>query len=798
MDTILSDLRHGVRTLRRSPGFTFIAVATLAIGIGANVGLFSVVNAVLLRPLSLVDSDRLVIVWQNLVRREFFGISHTGPDYLAYRADKRSFENVAAFLSRNVAVTGRGDPVELEATIVSREYFDVVRVRPLVGRTFSAEEFADSMASATIVSENVWRTRFGSDPAVVGQRITINGTPRTIIGVIASRELWPRESDFYFTLPEIFHQSGAGNHRFAVLGRLRDGATIERAQTEMSALAERLDAARPVSDRGYTVELQSVHESVTLGSKATLFTLLGAVAFVLLIVCANIAGLQTARAAARSHEMAVRRALGASRGRIVRQLIGETAIIAIGGGALGFLLAQWAVDAIRLLGTDALVRLDEVRIDGDAFIFTLVVTLGAALIAGLAPALYSSSSSTSVLKEGTRLVTDRRSSFTRSALVVVEVAVALVLLTGAGVATKSLLALVNIPLGFDPTNAVAIDLDLPSARYGDRQRRVELVRQLEERVRGLAGVVGVGSTRALPLESGGPDTEFSVVGRSAAPTAEQRPSAYYTPVTPAYLEIMRVRLVRGRYLTEADNSPSAPKVVVVNEAFVRRHFANENPIGQRLALGDGSTAEIVGQVADLRQRFLRLEPSPAMFVPYAQYPELSVSMVVRTATPSAQFIDAIHRELWAIDPNLPVEEWTLDQVMGWQTSATRLESRLLVTFAVAALLLAVLGVYALVNFMVTQRHREIGVRIALGAARATVVGMVLRQGAVLTIFGVALGIAGAIVLSRVLRVTLYGVSTTDPLMIASAAVALSVVAVAATFLPARRAARVDPMVALRD
>jgi putative ABC transport system permease protein len=804
MDTILSDLRHGMRTLRRSPGFACIAIATLAIGIGANVGLFSIVNSVILRPLTLIDSDRLVIVWQNLVRREAFGISHTGPDYVAYRSGARSFEQLAAFLSRNVAVTGRGDPAELEATIVSREYFDVVRVRPLVGRTFTAEEFADSASNVTVVSENIWRNRFGSDPAIVGQRIVINGTPRTIIGVIAARELWPRESDFYFTLPDIFHQTGEGTHMFSILGRLKEGTTIEQAEIEMSALADRLDARRAENDRGYTVSLQSAHESVTGGSRATLMLLLGAVAFVLLIVCANIAGLQTARAAARAHEMAVRRALGASRGRIVRQLVAESAIVALASGALGFLLAQWSVEAMRLLAPApsnspaVLPRLDEVRIDSDALLFTLAIVLAAALLTGLTPALFSSSTASSLLKEGARLVTDRRSALTRSALVVAEVAVALVLVIGAGIATKSLLALRSIPLGFDPRNAVAVDLDLPSVRYGDRERRVELIRQLETRVRGLPGVVGVGSTRALPLESGGPDTEFSIVGRPPEAIEQERPSAFFTPVTPRYHEAMRVRLVRGRYLSDGDNVPSAAKVVVVNDAFVRRHFANENPIGQRLLLGDGSTVEIVGQIANLRQRFLRFDPAPAMFVPYAHMPELSVSMVVRTATEPGELIDAIHRELWALDPNLPVEEWTLQELLRWQTSSSQLEGRLLVTFAAAALLLSVLGIYALVNFMVTQRRREIGVRIALGAARSTVVQMVLRQGVVLTALGVTIGLVGAIALSRALEITLYGVSATDPGMLAGAAIVLSVVALAATFVPARRASRVDPMVALRD
>jgi putative ABC transport system permease protein len=803
MDTLFADFQHAARTLRRSPAFTLAALATLAIGIGATASIFSVVNGVLLRPLSIPDPDHVVSVRTNQIERGWRGAGLTGPDFAEVRTTIGSFESIAAVVRRNIDLTGRGDPVELNAGIVSRDFFRVMPVKPLLGRLFTPDEFEGKASpNVTAISERLWRTRFGADSSIIGQSVTIDGTPRTVIGVVPDAVSWPRPDgapEFFFAQPEVFGELGRRSHMFEVVGRLRPTASLETARTELATLSARQARDFPESNANWLLTADRVTDEVVGQVRPSLLVLLGAVGFVLLIVCANVASLLVARATARHHEIAIRRALGASAGRVVRHLAAESVLLAVGGSALGILFALWGVDALRGSATQTLPRLDTIRVDRTVVLFTSGLAALTAILCGVLPALTAVRTQLQdVLKDGARVAAPRRGRLGRGALVIGEIALAVVLLAGAGLMARSFERMRTIPLGFDPRNVIAIDLDLPQARYTALESREQLVKQVEARIRQLPGVAAVGTTRALPLESGGPDFDFTIDGRPAVPSADLTPNAFYTPVTPDYFRTMGMSVVRGRALLDADDHPTANRVVVINETMARRFWGTANPVGQRLTLADGHKADVVGVLRDVRQRFLLNPIAPQMFVAWSQAPQVQVSMVVRTTVDPSTLIDAMHRDVWAVDPNLPVEEWTMASLMDQTLEGSRLQTTLLLSFATVALVLAAMGVYALVSYGVVQRTREIGVRMALGAARQDVVAMVLRQGARLTVAGIGLGLLSAFWLTRVMRRVLYDVSPSDPLTHVLAAALLALVAVIATYVPARRAATVDPVVALRD
>jgi len=803
MHTLLADLRHAARTLRRGPAFTLAALAILAIGIGSTASIFSVVNGVLLRPLSVADPERLISIRSNQLERGWMGTALSGPDFVDVRSEARAFDLVAAASMRNVVLTGRGEPAEVTGAIVSREYFRVVRANPLVGRLFAPDEFAGSQPpNTTVLSEGIWRSLFGADPGIVGRSVTINGTPRIVIGVAPASITWPRpggSADFYFAFPEVFSVMERGAHMFEVVGRLAPTATLEAARTELATLSARLARDFPESNKGWLLTADRVTDLVVGQVRPALFLLLGAAGFVLLIVCANVASLLVARATTRHHEIAIRRALGAPTARIVRHLAAESVLLAAVGGLLGMLLALWGTDFLRASARETLPRVDSVAVDASVLVFTVAVTALTAFLCGVLPAMAGARSQLQdMLKDGTRVAAPRRAHIGRGALVIGEVTLAVVLLAGAGLMMRSFERLRTIPLGFDPENVIAIDLDLPMARYASPDTREQLVKRVEARIRRLPGVTAVGTTRALPLESGGPDVNFTIQGRPASTDRATEPNAFFTAVTPDYFRAMRMAIVRGRGLLVADDHPTANRVVVINETMARRFWGDENPVGQRLTLGDGKTADIVGVVRDVRQRFLTNDVAPQMFVAWAQAPEVQVSMVVRTAVDPTTLVAAMHRDVWAVDPSLPVEEWTMTSLMTESLDGTRFQTTLLVSFAAVALLLAAMGVYALLNYGVLQRTREIGVRMALGAARRDVVLMVIRQGARLTLWGIVLGLVSAFFLTQTMQRVLYGIRASDPLAHTAAAVLLAVVALAATYIPARRAADVDPMVALKD
>jgi predicted permease len=798
---VLADFRHAARTLRRSPAFTLAAIATLAIGIGATASIFSVFNSVLLRPLPLIDPDRIVMVRTNNIERGWIGSTLSGPDFIEARAETNAFEAMAATMMRNAEFTGRGDPAEVTLAMVGRDFFRVMPATPLLGRVFTPDEFIGTQPpNVTILGEGTWRTRFGSDSSVIGQSVTINGTPRTIIGVVPTATSWPRPQgspEFFFALPEAFATAPRSSHALEVVARLKPGATVEAAQTELASLSARQARDYPQSNKGWVMTGTLVNEEVVGNARPLLRILLGAVGFVLLIVCANVASLLVARASARHHEIAIRRALGASKGRIVRHVAAESILLSVAGGALGMLLSLWTVDVLRRLADAALPRIDTVGVDARVVVFAIGLTVLTAVLCGIIPAsLAARGKLQDLLKDGARVAAPRRGRFGRGTLVVSEISLAVILLVGAGLMARSFERMRTIPLGFEPGNAIAVDLDLPSSRYRAPESREQIIKRVEERISGLPGVIGVGTTRALPLESGGPDTEFGI---DSKPHVEGRPwpSAYYTAVTPGYFRAMGMSLARGRGLTAADDHPTADRVVVINETAARKYWGDENPVGQYIRPG-GNKALVVGIVNDVRQRFLTGAVEPQMFVPWSHAPELSASLVVRTAGDPSTLVPAMHREVWAVDPNLPVEEWTLEWLMSQSIATSKFQTTLLVWFAVVALLLAAMGVYALISYAVAQRTREIGVRMALGAARRDVVAMVLRQGVRLAVGGVAIGLLGAFYLTKFLTRVLYEVTPSDPISHVAAAAVLGLVAALATYIPARRAATVDPVVALRD
>jgi putative ABC transport system permease protein len=800
MSTLVHDLRIAVRSLRRTPGFSITAILTLALGIGANTAIFSVVDGVLLNPLPVADGDRVVVVGEKNVERGWYGAGIAGPSFAAWREGSRSLEAVGAYSTRNVDITGVAEPIEADGALVSRELFDIVSVRPVLGRLFRPDEFVTGAEPAPVMllSEPFWRTRFGADPSVLGRAIVVNDRARTIVGVVPVREGVPAQADVYFAFPENFASLPAGGHMLTVVGRLRPGITPDRARAELTEIVGRLDASKRDRETGWQFEVERLTNVVVRDARPQLGVLLGAVSFVLLIVCANITSLLLARASARSHELAIRRALGASRLRLAAHLVAEAVVVAAFGGALALVVASWGVDFLRGAGPMALPRLSEVGFDQSVLLFNLGVSVVAGLLSGAIPAVRAARAvPNAVLNDGGRGSAPRRGRSVRDAIVVAEIALALVLLTGAGLMVRSLLRLTAIPLGFDRHNVLAVDLDLPERRYREPASRAALVSRVEERLRALPGVVAVGSTRALPLESGGPDAGFEIVGRPPVPQGELGPAAFYTAVSAGYLNALGVPVRRGRGLTDADDRTDARRVVVINETLARRYWADANPVGAEIVL-DGQRTEIVGVVADIRQRWLRNEVAPAIYVPYAQAPQLQVSVVVRAAVDPTSLVKAIHEAVWTVDPSLPVEQWTMDSLLADHLAGSRFQTTLLAGFAAFAVLLAVMGVYAVVSFSVAQRTREIGVRVALGAAERDVLRLVVGHGATLAAIGIGLGMVGSFWLTRMLANVLYEVSATDPASFALAAGLLATAALAATYLPARRAARVDPAIALRN
>ncbi|MGH9837363.1 MAG: ABC transporter permease [Blastocatellia bacterium] len=797
MQTLWQDLRYGARMLMKKPGFTLIAVLTLALGIGANTAIFSVVNGVLLRPLPYLDSEQLTWVWMDNRQEGIAEDIASWPNFEDWRAHNQSFQGMAGVRDRRFNLTGTGEPEELNGANVSANFFDLMRVGPQYGRAFSAEEEQEGRDQVVVIGHGLWQQRFGGDAQLVGQTLSLNGQPHTIIGVMPPGFQFPNKTEIWKPLvPDAQLRTARSAFWLPVIGRLKPGVTRAQAQTEMTGIAQRLEQQYPNSNRGFGVNVVLMHEQLVGKLRTALWVLLGAVACVLLIACANVANLLLARAAARQKEVAIRAALGASRGRVVRQLLTESVLLAAVGGGLGLLLARWGLDALVALAPSDLPRAASITIDRRVLFFTLGLSLLTGVVFGLAPALQSSKLALSeVLKEGGR-GTGGGGQRTRSALVVAEIALALVLLVSAGLLLRSSWRLQQVNPGFNPERVLKVRLSLPPSKYREGAQAAAFYQQLLERLRALPGVQAAGATSSVLLNKVHNSSGILIEGRPA-PNGP-RPELPMDSVSPGYFQAMDMPLVQGRQFNEQDKADGLP-VAIVNETMARRFWPNEDPLGKRFNFGDGGRWwTVVGVVRDSRRQGLDAPVRIESFLPHTQRPLRAMEVVLRTTDHPLAMTRTVRSAVWSLDGDLPVSEiQSVEQMLGARVAPRRFNLLLLGLFALVAMLLAAVGIYGVMAYSVTQRTHEIGIRMALGAGQGAVLKLVVGHGMVLTLLGVATGLAGAFALTRLMTILLFGVSATDPLTFSVIALLLLLVALLACWIPAQRATKVDPMIALR-
>ena len=805
MDTFRQDIRYAFRRLIKSPAFTGVAVLTLALGIGANSAIFSVVNGVLLKPLPYQDPGRLVGIYHLSEGRR---ATMSGPNFTDVKRQSETLSDAAAIARSRVILTGQGEPVRLDAAEVSATLFDLLGVRPSLGRTFRPDENNPGSSKVAIISDGLWRQRFGGRGDVVGKKITIDGVSTEVVGVMPKGFAYPAGRVIWMPIAynADFTTGQRGAWYFNAIGRAKPGIPLEKVTAEVQTIGKRLAAQYPDSNEGLDFTAVSLHEAMVGDVRKAVFVLLGAVGFVLLIACANVANLLLARAAGRESEMAVRSALGAARGRLIRQLLTESVILSIVGGGLGLLLAVWGVDVLVGLQPAGVPRLDDVRVDGTVIAYTVGLAVVTGLIFGLVPAFQSTASGLAgTLKESGRgAVTNRSGARMRSALVVAEMALAVVLLAGAGLLIRSFVKLASVDPGFHAEQALTFELSLPDARYEAEARQIAFFDQLLPRLRSIPGVQAAAAVLSLPLSGSSVVLSFEIAGRPPVPPSQQ-PAIQTRVATSDYFRTIGIPLKRGRYFTE-DDKPGAPKVVVITESAARQYFPNEDPIGKTITLGWGrgpgtprAGGEVVGIVGDVKDAGLDEADPPQLYLPYRQWPAQGMSVVLKTAVPPATVGEAARREVYAVDPNMPVANVrTLEQIVARSISQPKFYMTLLAVFAGVALLLAAIGIFGVLSYGVAQRTREIGIRMALGAQQGSVRRLVVRDAMALAIAGVAIGMVCAFFLSRSLVASLlFSTSPRDPVTFTAVAAGLTIVAFAASYIPARRATRVDPVIALR-
>jgi len=810
MNTLLQDLKYGLRMLAKNPGFTAVAVLTLALGIGANTAIFSVVNAVVLRPLPYSQPDRLVSVISTVLR-DNHDSSASYPDFLDWRDRNHAFDKMAVFRTENFALIGSGEPLHLSGAVVSADLFSLLGVTPILGRPFVSEEDKPGMVSGSspvILSHSLWQRRFDSDPNVAGRAINLDGRACAVVGVMPPGFHFPTLAepvDLWTTIAVDTKPGGTGAQRGAhyldVIARLKPRATLGQAQAEMSAIVSVLNKEYPGHmPRGARVV--PLHDHLVAGVRPALVVLLGAVACVLLIVCANVANLLLARATTRQREMSIRAALGASRVRVMRQVLTEATLLACVGGSLGLLLAQSATDTLIGMSPVNIPRLTQFNLDGRVLAFTSLVSLLTGLLFGLTPALYGFKSDLArSLKEGGRGSSEGgHGGSLRGTLVAGEVAVALVLLVGAGLLMQSFLRLQRVHPGFDPHHVLTLRLDSP-ASY-DQARQMEFFERVLEGVRALPGVRSASGVFGLPFSEADAKTGFGIEGRPIAKA--DRPVAEYMAVKPDYFRTLEIPLRAGRDFTVVDNLKSPP-VAIINETLARRYFPHQDPVGQRIQPGISNgygdkppMREIVGVVGDVKVHSLAADPQAQCYVPLAQSPIGLMTVVVRTDGDPLRLAPSVRSSVAALDKNVPAYNiGTLDQSLAQSVAQPRFITLLLGIFAGLAVVLAAVGLYGLMAYSVVQRTHEIGLRIALGARQADVLKLVVRQGFTFTVIGVAIGVVLALGATRLLSSLLYGLKPTDPTTFVGISLLLAAVGLLACYIPARRATKVDPMVALR-
>lgn len=817
MNTLIQDLRYGLRMLLTQPGFTLVAIITLALGIGANTAIFSVVNAVLLRPLPYQQPEKLVAVWETNKLRALSKGTMSYPNFYDVRARNQSFDQMASYYTTSAALTGIATPINLRSAVVSAELFSLLGNKPERGRWFLPEEGkpGSNTGRAVIISHALWQRQFSKDANIIGRSILLNGKPSNIVGVMPMGFQFPIEADpieVWLTSAvdsekpnpkEEATDEQRGAHFISAIGRLKPGVTVEQAQADVSLIAANLEKQYPDTNTSHGVRLISFHQDIVSDYRSALWIILGAVGCVLLIACVNVANLLLARATARYKEIAVRAALGANRWRVVRQLLTESLVLSLAGGILGLLLAWWGTEVLIRLIPEDVPRLSEIRIDRLVFGFTLVMSAVTGIVFGLVPALQASKVElTEAMKEGGRAAgTGGARGRLRNSLVVAEIAIAMVLLVSAGLLLKTFRKLQQVELGFNTDHVLTAVVEIPDARYPKPEQAAAFYKSLVEKVKTLPGVERVSAIVPQPLSGDSYSISFEVEGRNI-PKGEQ-PSSHFRAISLDYFNTMKIPLVAGRDFTARDDEKSPP-VIIVNETFAQKHFPGESPIGKHIkpgisVQGEPKWREIVGVVKSVKHRQpINRDYEPEYYVPHPQVPLGGMSLIIRTQNEPTGFAAAIQREVSSLDKDVPVYRIkTLDQYLGIAVAQPKFNAMLLALFAGLALLLTAVGLYGVMAYTVAQRTQEIGVRIALGAQTSDVMKMVLRQGVTLAAIGLFIGEIAAFALTRLMGTLLYGVSATDPLTFMVIGLLLTLVTLLACYLPARRAAKVDPMIALR-
>jgi len=810
MDSLAHDLRTTIRSLRRSPAFTAAVVITLALGIGANTAIFSVVNGVILRPLPYTAPDRLVMIWEENPSMDY-GVRYiptSQANFADFRNDTAVFSNVGAFRYTSATFGGVGDAEQLWGAELTPSLLTTLGVSPMVGRAFSNDEELPGKPGTVLLSYGLWQRRFGGSQSVVGSAIEIDGAKRTVIGVMPDWFRFPLPSMYpimtkvrsEFWVPHIIVPGNPyrGARNMGVIARLRDGRTLEQARAELAVTSQELAERFPSNNAGWSATAIPIAEHVAAPVRPVLLILLGAVMLVLLIACANVANLQLARATKRQREVLVRAALGAGRGRIIRQALTESVVLAALGGALGLVIVVWGTDALRAMLPAGFPRVADVSVDLRVLTFATVASLLTGLVFGIVPAVRASrvDLAAALNEGGRRTIGDRRSRRARSGLVVAQVALALVLLVGAGLLTRSVARLLSVNPGFNASGLLTAGVQPPNRDFPDERARRQAYTAMLERASRLPGVTALSASSLVPFSEQEDFFGFRIEGRTV-PSGDQGPEARFYVVAPGYFEAMGIPLRQGRSLTSADDE-RAPKVAVINRRMADLHFPNENPIGRRVVSGSEDPRTIVGVVDNVSYSGLDATPKAELYVPYTQQNADNMTLILRTAGDPASLVAPLRAAVREAARGTPLAEVaTMDRLVAASMAQRRLSMTLLGTFALLALMLASVGIYGVLSYAVAERSREIGIRRALGAQDGQVLRMVVSEGMRLALIGVVAGVATALLATRLMRGLLYGVGVTDPATFVVVTAIVAAVAFAASYLPARRAARVDPTEALR-
>jgi putative ABC transport system permease protein len=807
METLFQDIRYGTRTLLKNPGFSAIAILALALGIGANSAIFSVVNAVLLRPLPYADPDRLIMVWHSYPSLKLEApVSPRG--YFDYTEQSDIFEEASLAAGWNVNLTETGEPERIQGRAVSAGFFPTLKIEAARGRLFTPEDDQPEHDRVVVLTDGLWRRRFGSDPNIIGKTLTLNGNSFDVIGVLPADfqiDSFGQGVEMYAPLALTPQQRNSrGSEFLLMIGRLKPGVTLTEAQTQMTTIANRIMEQNPGNyPADWGVKVQSLNEQVVGDIRMHLLVLLGAVGFVLLIACANVANLLLARAASRQKEIAIRTALGASRGRLIRQLLTESILLSIAGGGLGFLLALWGVDMLVSVNRNNIPRAGEIGIDPRVVGFTVVISLLTGILFGLVPALQASKIGLNeTLKEGGRgTAGGARQRRVRAYLVVSEIALALVLLVGAGLMIKSFARLLDVDPGFRTENVLTMQMSLPGTKYREAHQVRAFYQQSLEQIKAIPGVQSASATSNLPLSGSVSSGNFQIEGRPALAPGELSPHSDRRSVTQDYFQTMGIPLMKGRYFTDQD-SPDSQLVAIIDETMARVYWPDEDPIGKRLSWssnnGNPIWAEIVGVVGAVKHIGLDGVVRGQLYMSHNQRSQGAMYLAIRTSGNPTSLAGAVKSAIQVVDKDQPVYNIkTMEEYLAGSVAKRRFTMLLFGIFGAVALILAAVGLYGVMSYSVTQRTHEIGIRMALGAKQSDVLRLVVGQGMLLAVAGVAIGLGAAFLLTRLMSSLLYGVSATDPVTFVVISLTLTGVALAASFVPARRATKVDPMIALR-